>query len=71
MDNKNPYFHELKGQILFESGKSNESVTSFRKAIKLKPDEKALICFWQNLYITLKETVPSQSQLIYYEIYKK
>ena len=45
MDNKNPYFHELKGQILFESGKSNESVSSFRKAIKLKPDEKSFNLF--------------------------
>ena len=45
IDPKNPYFHELKGQILFENGKSNESVLAFRRAIFLKSDEKSFNLF--------------------------
>jgi predicted Zn-dependent protease len=33
-----PYFHELKGQILFENGKIEESVAAYRQAVNLKPD---------------------------------
>ena len=62
MDNKNPYFHELKGQILFESGKSNESVTSFRKAIKLKPDEKSFNLFLaKSLYHSQRDSSFAES----------
>ena len=45
VDNKNPYFYELKGQIQLENGKSIEAVSSFRKAIKLKPNEKSFNLF--------------------------
>ena len=34
---ENPYLYELKGQFLFESGKPKESVTEYRKALKLLP----------------------------------
>ncbi len=34
----NPYFYELKGQVLKESGRLKESVVSYKKAIDLKPD---------------------------------
>ena len=45
IDNKNPYFYELKGQILFENGKINDSIPQFRKAIKLNPEEKSFRLF--------------------------
>ena len=45
IDNKNPYFYELKGQILFENGKIIESIPQFRKAIELNPNEKAFRLF--------------------------
>ena len=32
-----PYFHELKGQILFESGKAREAIAPLRKAASLAP----------------------------------
>ncbi len=38
----NPYFHELKAQILYESGKSRESIPSSEKALELKPDSALL-----------------------------
>lgn len=38
----NPYFHELKGQILFERGKVREAVPAYEAARKLKPDNALL-----------------------------
>lgn len=34
----NPYFHELKGQMLFESGKVNEALAPYAKAAQLAPE---------------------------------
>ncbi len=34
---QNPYFYELKGQILFESGRVSESVAIYKTAVKLAP----------------------------------
>ena len=34
---QNPYFHELKGQILFETGKIDEAIKSYEKAHQLLP----------------------------------
>ena len=34
----NPYFHELKAQFLYESGRGPESIAPIREAIRLKPD---------------------------------
>tara|TARA_B100000287_G_scaffold297239_1_gene280380 strand:+ start:368 stop:1672 length:1305 start_codon:yes stop_codon:yes gene_type:complete len=45
IDNKNPYFFELKGQILFENGIIVESIPQFRKAIDLNPNEKSFKLF--------------------------
>lgn len=39
---KNPYFHELKAQILYESGRGAESMEPIRTAIALKPDAPLL-----------------------------
>lgn len=35
---KNPYFLQLKGQFLFESGKIEPALESYQKALALKPD---------------------------------
>lgn len=37
-DPDNPYYYELKGQILYESGRGQESLEPVRKALELKPD---------------------------------
>jgi predicted Zn-dependent protease len=36
---KDPYFHELKGQILFEVGRPADSVVSYQKAVELLPHD--------------------------------
>ena len=37
-----PYFQELKGQILFESGRPKEALQPYRKAVELLPDAPLL-----------------------------
>lgn len=37
-----PYFHELKGQILFESGKAADSIAPHRKSVELAPHQSLL-----------------------------
>lgn len=37
-----PYYHELKGQFLFESGAVNEAISSYQRAVSLAPDESLL-----------------------------
>ncbi len=39
---ENPYFYELKGQILFESGKAVESVAPHRRSVELAPQHALL-----------------------------
>lgn len=38
----NPYFHELKGQFLFESGQVAKSIASYEQALKLLPENYLL-----------------------------
>ena len=37
LEPKNPYFHELKGQILFENGRIEDAIPSYKQAAKLAP----------------------------------
>ena len=39
---EDPYFHELKGQMLFEHGKIKEALHSYQKAVRLQPFEPLL-----------------------------
>jgi predicted Zn-dependent protease len=41
-DPSNPYFQELKGQILFESGRAEESVAPHRRSVELAPQHALL-----------------------------
>jgi predicted Zn-dependent protease len=38
----NPYFHELKGQMLFENGRGAEALAPYQKAVDLLPDAPLL-----------------------------
>ena len=38
-----PYYHELRGQILFESGATDLAVLSYRRAVELAPDEPLIL----------------------------
>ena len=37
-----PYFHELRGQILFENGRLNEALPAYERAVKLRPQQPLL-----------------------------
>lgn len=39
---KNPYFYELKGQMLFENGRGAEALAPYQKAVELLPDSALL-----------------------------
>jgi len=39
---ENPYFFELKGQMLYESGKGSRAIAPFREAVRLKPSAPLL-----------------------------
>jgi predicted Zn-dependent protease len=39
---KNAYFYELKGQMLFENGRLEESIEPYAKSVELAPDEPLL-----------------------------
>jgi predicted Zn-dependent protease len=37
-----PYFHELKGQMLFENGRIKDALGPYQRAVELKPDSALL-----------------------------
>ena len=39
---ENPYFHELKGQMLFENGRIEQSLEPYRRSVELAPEEPLL-----------------------------
>ena len=45
LNNNNPYFYEIMGQIFFEQGDFNSAIKSFTQAIKLNPREKSFELF--------------------------
>ncbi len=56
----NPYFHELKGQILLETGKIKPAKAEYQKAATLKPDAALLkVSFAQ----TLLEDAPTAAEI--------
>nr|WP_152047875.1 M48 family metalloprotease [Aureimonas psammosilenae] len=40
---KNPYFHEMRGEILLEAGRAKDAATAFQTAAKLDPRKSGLI----------------------------
>ncbi|MDC0131899.1 hypothetical protein OAI24_03465 [Alphaproteobacteria bacterium] len=39
----NPWFYELKGQVYYESGRAQEGLDSYIKAVSMRPDEPLLL----------------------------
>ena len=40
---EDPYFHELKGQILYESGRIDEAIPPYEKAVELSPSSALIL----------------------------
>jgi predicted Zn-dependent protease len=51
----NPYLWELKGQVLFEAGRSKEAEPAFRKSVELKPDAPLLRIYLGQTLIALDD----------------
>ena len=58
----NPYFYELKGQILLESGQLKAAIAAYRQALKLAPSSAL---FKLNLVQAMIEDAPSPAQINY------
>lgn len=50
-----PYYHELRGQILLESGRGPEAVPSYREALRLAPGEPLIRAQLGRALLTLNE----------------
>lgn len=48
---KNPYFHELKGQILFETGQVKPAADAYKQAVKYAPDSVLINLSYANVLI--------------------
>lgn len=59
---KNPYFYDLKGQFLFESGQITASVEAYKQALKLLPDSALLKI---SLAHAILENSPNKQQARY------
>lgn len=61
---KDPYFHELKGQILFESGKTARALAPYRKAVALMPQAPLLRADLARVMLELNEPKLVRSAMI-------
>jgi len=50
----NPFFHEIKGQILFENGKVEEALPVFEKAVELAPNEALISTAYGQAMVSLE-----------------
>jgi predicted Zn-dependent protease len=51
----NPYLYELKGQVLFESGRIREAEPAYRQAVALKPDAPLILALFGQTLIALED----------------
>jgi len=52
----NPYFHQLKGQCLFESGKVQNALVSYKKALHLRPNSNETMLFYAQAALETKQS---------------
>ncbi len=62
----NPFFYELKGQILFENGRVNESLTYYKKANEILPNSALLRQAYGHALLETKD--PAQLDLAIQEL---
>ncbi len=64
---RDPYLHELKGQVLFENGKIEDSVAAYEQAVALAPKESLIQTSYGqsllSLYRKTKDTAALQQSL--------
>ncbi|MHA1600768.1 MAG: M48 family metalloprotease [Alphaproteobacteria bacterium] len=60
-----PYFHELKAQILFESGQVAEAIPEYEKAAQLQPDSPQLAMALAQAQIEMNDPPTDQKALMH------
>ncbi len=63
-----PYFHELKGQILFEQGHAGEAVAPLRRANELMPNEPLLLMALGQAQIATADPALVHDAIAYLEV---
>lgn len=58
-----PFFHELKGQILFENGRVAEALASYAQAVKLLPDSPLLLTDLAKVELSQKEPLVASAMM--------
>ncbi len=58
----NPYYHELKGQIYYESGRAEKAIPSLREALRLKPGAALLEMALGQALISTDPVLPSERE---------
>jgi len=54
------YYHELKGQILFESGSATDAVRSYQRAVDLAPNEPLLLVAYGRALLAMSNPADDQ-----------
>ena len=62
-----PFFHELKGQILFENGHPKEALTSYQDAVKLLPNSALILADLGKVEIAQKTPSSQKSAISHLE----
>jgi len=62
---KNPYFRELKGQMLFENGRVQDAVGPYEEAVKLAPKSPLLRISLSQVYLETNQPVLNKRAIAY------
>ena len=65
---ENPYFHELRGQMLFENGRLEEALPSYKEAVRLYPGSALLRMGLAHVQLEIpnsRENRPAMEHLLY------
>ena len=62
-ETQNPYFYELKAQILYESGQGADSITPAKRALELRPDSPLLKLALAQALLESEETAKVNSSI--------
>jgi predicted Zn-dependent protease len=64
---KNPYYEELKGQMLFENGRIREAIAPYEEAVKLAPDAALIRISLAQTYIESHDPSLNKRAIAYLE----
>ncbi|NNE58757.1 MAG: M48 family metallopeptidase [Hellea sp.] len=69
----NPYFHELRGEILYKSGKGEEAINHYRMALELRPNSPLMQIALAQAYLETgdKEDTQEAIQLLKFALLKE